>query len=487
MAAVDIDLRILRHSVIYALEILRDQTAVVEAEVCATWCEQQIVRIQYDADRPTQGVQAPHVQTTFGLGILLVIEDQTGRRVGFGSESGDLSPPGIILAIEHAKAHAMPDTSFHGLPVPLTTPTPPPTFHDPRVLELQEDELMRLAVEALDGALSTFKTAGYVQGFRISGEVRSRKEHMVIGNTHGLLAADTSTSLLGSLSSALPEEQGYGTGHSLATHMHDFAPYEAGAEAAQHAMRTRGAVLLAPGDYAVVFGPQAVADLMQDLVVPALSLDTVTVGTSPFASSLGQPIAAALLMLTDDGRRPGLLGSHGITGEGLPTGVTPLIEHGRLVGFLTDVYQAQKLTAHVGAFPPHNGMRFASQGESFAMRPGIFPTNLLLTSTHPVSLAELLAPISEGIYVGGLWQTTPQGGLQSGDFTSTVVGASFRIRHGQCVEPVRPGSLCLQDNVLDLLHRITGLSTHSRAIAFATRQSLVLAPDMRCSQARFVL
>jgi hypothetical protein len=41
--------------------------------------------------------------------------------------------------------------------------------------------------------------------------------------------------------------------------------------------------------------------------------------------------------------------------------------------------------------------------------------------------------------------------------------------------------------VLDLLHRITGLSTHSRAFAFATRQSLVLAPDMRCSQARFVL
>jgi predicted Zn-dependent protease len=487
MTAVDVDLHTLRHSVIYALDILHEQAAVVEAEVCATWCEQQMVRIQYDADRPTQGVHAPHVQTTFGLGILLVIEDQAGRRVGFGSESGDLSPQGIILALEQAKAHAVSDADFHGLSVPLTTPAPPPTFHDPRVLELQEDELTRLAVEALNGALSTFKTAAYVHGFRVSGEMRSRKEHMVIGNTHGLLAADTSTSLLGSLSSSLSQEPGYGTGHSVATHVHDFAPYEAGAEAAQQALRMRGAVPLTPGDYAVVFGPQAVADLLQDLVVPALSLDTVALGTSPFAGSFGQPVAAALLSLTDDGRRPGLLGSHGITGEGLPTGTTPLIEHGRLVGFLTDVYQAQRLAALIDALPPHNGMRFASQGESFAMRPGIFPTNLLLTAPQAVSLAELLAPIAEGIYVGSLWQTTPQGGLQSGDFTSTVVGASFRIRHGQCVEPIRPGSIRLHDNVLGLLHRITGLSTPGRAVAFATRQSLLLAPDVRCSQARFVL
>jgi hypothetical protein len=68
-----------------------------------------------------------------------------------------------------------------------------------------------------------------------------------------------------------------------------------------------------------------------------------------------------------------------------------------------------------------------------------------------------------------------------------VIGTSFRIQHGQCVEPVRPGSIRLQDNVLDLLHRITGLSTRSRATAFSTLQSLLLAPDIRCSQARFVL
>jgi predicted Zn-dependent protease len=317
--------------------------------------------------------------------------------------------------------------------------------------------------------------------------MHSRKEHMVVGNTHGILAIDISTSLFGGMASRLSGEPGSGTASSSATHLHSFTPYEAGAEAAHHALRSRGAVTPVAGDYPVVFGPQAVADLLQDLLIPALSLDTVAAGTSPFASSLGQHIAASLLTLTDDGRRPGLLGSHGSTGEGLPTGETPLIAQGCLVGFLTDVYHAQKLSAQVGTLPPHNGMRFTTNGESFAMRPGIFPTNLLLTSPHTVSLEELLNPITDGVYVERLWYTAPRGGLQTGDFTSTVIGASFRIQHGRCTAPLRPGILRIQDNFLTLLHRITGFSTSSRTVPFATMQSLVLAPDMRCSQVRCML
>jgi predicted Zn-dependent protease len=288
------------------------------------------------------------------------------------------------------------------------------------------------------------------------------------------------------MTSYLTQEQCHGTGSSSATHLHGFASYDAGAEAAQGALRARGAVTLEAGDYPVVFSPQAVADLMQDLIIPALSLDTVAAGTSPFAHSLGQHISTALLTVTDEARCPGLLGSHGITGEGLPTEATPLIEQGRLVGFLTDVYHAQKLMAQVGALSPHNGMRFATRGESFGMRPGIFPTNVCLTGTHTVPLAELLAPIHNGIYVGGLWYITPQGGLQTGHFTSTVIGPSFRIRHGTLAEPVRPETLHVHDSVLELLHRITGLSSTSRAIPFATMQSMALAPDIWCSHAHFV-
>jgi hypothetical protein len=67
-----------------------------------------------------------------------------------------------------------------------------------------------------------------------------------------------------------------------------------------------------------------------------------------------------------------------------------------------------------------------------------------------------------------------------------VIGPSFHIRHGKLAEPLRPGALRLQDNYLNLLHHITGISTTQRAVVLATMQSLVLAPELRCSTARFV-
>jgi predicted Zn-dependent protease len=353
-------------------------------------------------------------------------------------------------------------------------------------MELREDQITQLAVEALHGALTTFQEAGYVTALQVSGEVRSRKEYLVVGNTHGLLASEVSTGLLATLHTHLTGEQSQGTGSSAATHLDDFAPYEAGVEAAQNALRARGSITLTGGDYAVVFGPQAVADLLQDLLLPALSLDTVAAGTSPFATRLGQPVAAALLSVTDDGRLPRRLGSHGITGEGLPTGATTLIDQGRLTGFLADAYHAQKLATRIGVMPPRHGMRFATDGQSFGMRPGIFPTNVTLTSSEAVPLDTLLEPLANGIYVGGLWYTIPQGGLQTGEFTSTVIGPSFHIQQGKLTQPLRPGTLRLRDNLLGLLQRITGLSTSQQAVALVTMQSLVLAPDIRCSQAHFM-
>lgn len=487
MPEADIDLHDLRMSVELALEMLDVEANVVEAEVCASWCEQHHVRVQYDTEQPDEGVQTPRVSTAFGVGILLVIEDQDGRRIGFGSERDDLSQEGITLALEQAKARAVPDPHFRALPRPLAAPSVPPTFYDPLVVALQADEIKRLALEALDGALSTFNNAGYITALQVRGEMCSRTEHLMVGNTHGLLAAETSTGLLATMLCRLMHEQSQGVGASTATNLADFSPQDAGGEAAQQALRMRGSMMLAGGDYAVVFGPQAVADLLQDLLIPALSLDTVAAGTSPFATQLGQQVAASLLTVTDEGRRSGLLGSRGITGEGLPTDTTRLIDQGRLAGFLADAYHAQQLAPQVGLLPPYNGMRFATNGESFGMRPGIFPTNVVLTSHQAAPLDALLASVSDGIYVGGLWYTSPIGGLYTGEFTSTVIGPSFHIRQGRLAAPLRPGTLRVHDNFLSLLHRLTGISTTQQAIALATRRSLVLAPELRCTQARFVI
>jgi PmbA protein len=475
----------LLHYVEWALEIIQNEPSVRAAEVCASWCDHTTVALRYEANAE-DSVQPPHSWATLGLGILVVVEDRDGRRTGFGSSDDDLSEESIRVALEMAKANAVPDPDFVALPVPALDAPTPPVLYDQQVIDLPSDELQRLALEAFEGALSTLQAAGYVRNLRFGGTVESRLEHLAVGNTSGIHAAETSTALLATLYTCLPGEPSQGTSCTGSSRLQDFDALQTGIEAAQRALRARGGTTLAPGEYTVVFGPQAVADLFQDLLLPALSLDSVAAGTSPLAARLGQQIASRRLTVTDHGRLPGYLGSHAITGEGVPTGTTRLIEDGRLVGFLADTYHAQKLAARVGTFAPQHGMRFATNDASFAMRPGIFPTNVTITGDQAAPLETLLAPIGEGIYVGGLWNIAPQGGWSSGTFTGTVIGPSYAIRRGELTQPLRPGALQLHDNALDLLQRLSGLSTTREAVPLATGRSLVIAPELRCSRARFV-
>lgn len=476
----------LRHLVNLALDVIAGDPSFLEAEVCASWCGQQIADLSHDSAHPENAAPSLRDETACGFSILLVMADGAGRKVGFGVDRDDLSRDSIALALEIAKQNAVADLGFSGLPRPPKAIPVAPVLHDPAVMTLPHDAVAGLASEALDGALSTFREAAVEIPFQINGEVRSRTELLVVGNSHGLLAEDTSTSLLATLHGRLGPQQSHGVGSHSAAHLKDFSPRDAGVEAATEALRARGGTTLPAGEYAVIFGPRAVADLWQDLLLPALSLDNLANGVSPFAGRLGQQIANDFLTVADEGRFPGLIGSRSITGDGLPTGTTTLIAGGRLTGFLADAYQASRMAPKLGPLPSHNGMRHAMNGEGFAMRPGIFPTNVTFASDEAMPRDALVAPIASGIYVGGLWATAFRRGATSGDFIGSVVGPSFHIHEGKFAQPLQPRVLHIQDNVLDVLRRLSGLSTLRRPVVLASGQSVVLAPELRCSRASFV-
>src|SRR2546428_6277446 len=93
----------LRNSVEVALDMVHATSTILAAEVCASWCEQQVVRLQHDADHPSEAVQALESQTVYGMSILLVMADHDGHTTGFGVTSEDLSQDGIRMALEMAK------------------------------------------------------------------------------------------------------------------------------------------------------------------------------------------------------------------------------------------------------------------------------------------------------------------------------------------------------------------------------------------------
>lgn len=482
-----IDLQDLRLCVSFALDAIENDPTIVEAEVCASWCEQNVVPFQHGADQPDDAMMTPRSHVMLGIGILVIVEDQDGRRVGFGSESDDLTVDGIEQALTNAKQSVQPGPAFQ-LPdrIPLPAETTP--FFDPEVIRLPLQDMQGFATEALDGALTTLRHDGFVAQLHVQGQITCRQEYAMIGNTRGVLASNTATAMVVEMETrveaGLSGALSHGASCSFSTHLQDFSPYDTGAETARRAMQAHRSIILPAGDYTIIFSAEAMADLLYDLLIPALSMDTIAAGASPFSDAYGQLIAPSWLHVTDDGRRPRMLGSRATTGEGLPTGSTPLITAGRVAGFLADSYHVQTYASRFPFLVPRNGMRHHLAHQSFNMRTGIFPTNVILTSGEAVDFDTLLAPVSEGIYIGRLWMPTPQGPMQNGDFTCGIIGSSFHIQHGQLTQPLQPGAMRLQANLARLLQALTGTSTQSRAILSPTLQSQVVSPEVRCHQVR---
>ena len=138
---------------------------------------------------------------------------------------------------------------------------------------------------------------------------------------------------------------------------------------ARRAIEAIGGERLPSGDYTVVFGRQPVADLMNNLVVPSCEVGAFYSSSTPFLGKLGKPVASPRLSVYDQGALPGLMGSKGITCEGLPTGRTDLIKDGVLTGALTSWYEAQRLL-HDPAIKEKLGVEAAARRAALVARNG---------------------------------------------------------------------------------------------------------------------
>jgi predicted Zn-dependent protease len=246
------------------------------------------------------------------------------------------------------------------------------------------------------------------------------------------------------------------------------------------------------GDYTVIFGPQPVADLVNNLIVPSCQAGSFYASSTPFLGQLGRMVTAPALTIYDHGAMPGLAGSHGITCEGLPTGRTDLIRDGRLVGLLSHWYDTQRLlhdpqaraklgtdpASAVAALAPRNGFRYDGSGRSFEATPGTSASNVIVEGADPIPLDELVARVREGLYVGRIWYTYPINGLRAGDFTCTVVGDSFIVRDGRIASPLLANTIRINDNVTRLLGAIVGTTRDARGTMVWGADEVVYAPSI---------
>ena len=118
-------------------------------------------------------------------------------------------------------------------------------------------------------------------------------------------------------------------------------PEAIGAEAAERALALVGARQPESRRCPVVLDAFVAASFI-GFIGATLSADAVQRGRSLFAEQEGDQVADPALRLADDGTDPDGPGSAPFDGEGTPTRRTPLLEDGRLLGFLYNTRTARK-------------------------------------------------------------------------------------------------------------------------------------------------
>jgi predicted Zn-dependent protease len=475
---------------------LSRQSGVREVEVFVSANTSLFVRLNYTSHIPCNGVEEPKSMTSYGIGVRAAFDSPEGVVVGFGAEPGRIDPEGAERALEKARRYAVRDPEFVSLPKPTGERRRLKRYHDPALMSLSGRQLVAAGWQVIEAALEVFaadETVRPADGLIIGGDVTVLQEQIAVRSTHLPGVQTDQSALIVSTVTAMVEAQGAkGTGWSAHTRLEAFDG-GAGAEAARNALNGRGGVRVSAGRYRVILGPQPVADLVNNLLAPALSLETFYAAASPFTGKLGRRVAHPDLNVYDDGAARGLVGSKGITCEGLPTGRTWLIRGGRLVGLLANWYEAQRIrldpraVEKLGADPnrfargllPRNGFRFGrGGGRHFDTPPGVYPTNVVITGRKPVPREELFRLVGDGLYIGRIWYTYPINGLRAGDFTCTVVGDSYVIRDGQIMGPLKPNTVRINDSIHRVLNSILGIGTTARPTLVWASDEVTYAPEI---------
>lgn len=442
-----------------ALAAVAARAAAGEDGAAEAWAEEGVsrqIRV-YDG-----AVESLSDAGSRGLGVRAFT---AGGRSGYAYGT-DLSDAGVqALAREARESASVADPDEHdGLPEECGT-TAVDGLASAAIADFSTDDKVELALAVERAA------RGRPGVSQVETTVYSDAEGRVaIANSNGFEAAYESTTAF-AFSSAFAgegEELMTGLGVGLGRDPGALDPEAIGAEAAERALALAGARQAGGRRCPVVLDAFVAASFM-GFIGRMLSADAVQRGRSLFAGREGEEIADPALRLTDHGAHPEGPSSAPFDGEGSPTRETPLIQDGRLAGYLYDVRTARR----------GGGATTGNAGRgSYRSPPSVSTTNLLIEPGGD-DLAALLARAGEGLYV------TDVAGLHSGvnPVSGTFsVGASGRlIEGGEAGTPVR--EMTIASDLVTMLSAVAAVGSEARWVPFGgtTRAAPLLIGEMSVS------
>jgi PmbA protein len=492
----------LEQSVLKAIAFLKTQPEITSAQVFAAANNRLWTRLNYTSHIPCNGVEEPKSAGDYGIGIQIVMDSPGGKKVGFGSEERDLSLAGVKLALEKAKQGAIADPEFENLPQSTGEKRSLFHYHDPAAMSITDEGLVKAGWVILDGAIGCFRGSETLKGMAgsgtladlgliVGGDLTVLQERMAVASYEmPEVQSDESASVTAYVTAMVEKGDAKGSGYSVHLKLADLSG-KAGSEAAQNAINSLNGIRVPSGDYAVIFGPQPIGELLNNLIVPSCTTSAFYSLESCFLGKLGKRVASDMVTIVDRGNAPGLVGSKSITCEGLPTGETILIKEGVLSGLLSEWYEYRRILndakakEKLGVAPadfrqsliPRNGFRFArGGGRNFSILPAASATNIVFQSPAATDLETLIRRVKRGIVVGRLWYTYPVNGLRAGDFTGTLTADSYFIEDGKIKAPIKVNTLRINDNIGNILMGIRGMTSDTRPTLLWGADEIVYAP-----------
>ena len=399
--------------------------------------------------------------TSNGIGIRSFAGDRWGYAYGT-----DLSDAGLesLAVAAHAAAQVADPDEHAGLPDECGA-ADVAGLASPRLAEWDTARKIELALaveraaRARDG-VSQVEDVAYAD---VSG-------HVALANSRGFAGEYESTAAWAWASVFAGEGADLmtGLGVDAARDPDGLDPEAIGGEGAERALALVGARQPASRRCPVVLDT-FVAASFASFIGSMLSADAVQRGRSLFADREGEEVADPVFRLSDDGLADGGLATAPFDGEGSPRRRTPLIEDGRLSGYLFDARTARKggrsTTANAGR-------------GSYRSPPSVSTTNLVLEAGD-ASVEELARRAGEGFYVASVAGLHSGVNPVSGTFS---VGATGRlIENGELGQPVR--EVTIASDLVSMLRAVQAVGGPARWVPFggSVRCAPVLIGEMAVS------
>jgi predicted Zn-dependent protease len=283
------------------------------------------------------------------------------------------------------------------------------------------------------------------RGLTVSGAFSTESQQMTIANTVGLVASHRFTqSKLVTVMIGPAGETGYA--QALAGDISAIDPVAVGAEASERTARAAGPVDLEPGEYPVVLGEYAVAEILEYLAFMAFSGLAIEEGRA--CVELGQQAFGPNVTIWDDGHDP----------SGIPAAMDFEGVAKRRVELVTNGVAVE--TAHDGATARRAGVARTGHGLPAPNTFGPLCWNLFMASGESPR-DQLVAGVERGLLITRFHYVNivhPKKGI----LTGMTRDGTFLIENGEVVGPVR--NLRFTQSIPDALSRVSAISSGTRLV-----------------------